>query len=85
MEAGFFRSGTADLGKRIAAGARTLAAGVRANPCVRRHGMGSWNDSPPFSAAEHGLLTEFETATAALYEIRSLATAYLRRNGGEWE
>jgi len=44
-------------------------------------GMGSWNDSPPFSAAEYGLLTEFETATEALYEIRSLAMVHLRRKG----
>ena len=31
--------------------------------CEQSHvfgGMGSWNDSPPFSAAEHGLLEEFE-------------------------
>ena len=54
--------------------------------CEQTHvfgGMGSWNDSPPFSAAEHGLLEEFGTATAALYEIRSLATAYLRCKGGK--
>lgn len=50
--------------------------------CEQTHvfgGMGSWNDSPPFSAAEYGLLTEFETATEALYEIRSLAMVHLRR------
>jgi len=44
-------------------------------------GMGSWNDSPPFSAVEHGLLDEFETVTAALYEIRSLVMVHLRRKG----
>ncbi|WP_153717951.1 hypothetical protein [Eikenella corrodens] len=52
--------------------------------CEQTHvfgGMGSWNDSPPFSAAEHGLLDEFETATAELYEIRSLAMVHLRRKG----
>lgn len=52
--------------------------------CEQTHvfgGMGSWGDSPPFSAAEHGLLEEFETATEALYEIRSLAMVHLRRKG----
>jgi len=42
-------------------------------------GMGSWNDSPPFSAHEHGLSDEFEKTTSALYEIRSTAMAHLRR------
>jgi len=54
--------------------------------CEQTHvfgGMGSWNDSPPFSAAEHGLLAEFETATEALYEIRSLAMVHLRCKGGK--
>ena len=54
--------------------------------CEQTHvfgGMGSWGDSPPFSAAEHGLLAEFETATAALYEIRSLAMVHLRCKGGK--
>ena len=46
-------------------------------------GMGSWSDSPPFSAVEHGLLNEFEKATAALYEIRSLAMVHLRCKGGK--
>ncbi|OAM31999.1 NADH dehydrogenase [Eikenella sp. NML03-A-027] len=52
--------------------------------CEQTHvfgGMGSWNDSPPFSAAEHGLLEEFEQTTAALYEIRSAAIVHLRRRG----
>ena len=54
--------------------------------CEQTHvfgGMGSWNDSPPFSAAEHGLLNEFEKATEALYEIRSLAMVHLRRKSGK--
>lgn len=54
--------------------------------CERTHvfgGMGSWSDSPPFSAAEHGLLEEFGTATVALYEIRLLAMVHLRRKGGK--
>ena len=54
--------------------------------CEQSHvfgGMGSWNDSPPFSAAEYGLLTEFETATEALYEIRSLAMVHLRWKSGK--
>ncbi|OAM25856.1 NADH dehydrogenase [Eikenella sp. NML01-A-086] len=52
--------------------------------CEQSHvfgGMGSWNDSPPFSAAEHGLLEEFEQTTAVLYEIRSAAIVHLRRRG----
>ena len=50
--------------------------------CEQSHvfgGMGSWNDSPPFSAHEHGLSDEFEKTTSALYEIRSTAMAHLRR------
>ena len=53
-----------------------------ANESIPAHKR-SWNDSPPFSAAEHGLLDEFETATAALYEIRSLAMVHLRRKSGK--
>ncbi len=53
--------------------------------CEQTHvfgGMGSWNDSPPFSAAERGLLKEFENATAALYDIRSAVMVHLRRKNG---
>jgi len=46
-------------------------------------GMGSWNDSPPFSAHEHGLSDEFEKTTSALYEIRSTAMVHLRRKSGK--
>lgn len=51
--------------------------------CVQTHvfgGMGSWNDSPPFSAAQCGLSEAFEQRTSALYEIRSAAILHLRRH-----
>ena len=54
--------------------------------CEQSHvfgGMGSWNDSPPFSAHEHSLSDEFEKTTSALYEIRSTAMAHLRRKSGK--
>ena len=54
--------------------------------CEQSHvfgGMGSWNDSPPFSAHEHGLSDEFEKTTSALYEIRSTAMVHLRWKSGK--
>lgn len=36
-------------------------------------GMGSWNDSPPYSAHVHNLSTEYEQLTRQLYEQRKIA------------
>lgn len=39
-------------------------------------GMGSWNDSPPYMAKDKGLLEEYETLTADLYQRIMTAILY---------